>query len=98
MAVAANNALYARRRLRNNLAKGLALAATAFGLGWLVLILGVLVFEGLGGVFSVNTESDRPPRPWKTSTPRISTSQPRPNAVAASASPLATVLRSRRLA
>ena len=62
MAVAANNALYARRRLRNNLAKGLALAATAFGLGWLVLILGVLVFEGLGGLsLSVFTENTPPP-------------------------------------
>jgi len=62
MAVAANNALYAGRRLRNNLAKGLALAATAFGLGWLVLILGVLVFEGLGGLsLSVFTENTPPP-------------------------------------
>ena len=62
MAVAANNALYARRRLRNTVAKGLALAATAFGLGWLVLILGVLVFEGLGGLsLSVFTENTPPP-------------------------------------
>jgi len=62
MAVAANNALYARRRLRNTVAKGLALAATAFGLGWLVLILGVLVFQGLGGLsLSVFTENTPPP-------------------------------------
>ena len=62
MAVAANNALYARRRLRNNLAKGLALAATAFGLGWLVLILGVLVYEGIGGLsLAVFTENTPPP-------------------------------------
>ena len=62
MAVAANNALYARRRLRNTVAKGLALAATAFGLGWLVLILGVLVFEGLGGLsLAVFTENTPPP-------------------------------------
>lgn len=62
MAAATNNALYARRRLRNNVAKGLALAATAFGLGWLVLILGVLVFEGVGGLsLSVFTENTPPP-------------------------------------
>jgi len=62
MAVAANNALYARRRLRNTVAKGLALAATAFGLGWLVLILGVLLFQGLGGLsLAVFTENTPPP-------------------------------------
>jgi len=62
MAAATNNALYARRRLRNTVAKGLALAATAFGLGWLVLILGVLLFEGVGGLsLSVFTENTPPP-------------------------------------
>ena len=30
----------------------LALAATAFGLGWLVLILGVLIWNGVGGLHS----------------------------------------------
>jgi len=40
MAHGVNNALYIRRRARNTVARTLALAATAFGLGWLVLILG----------------------------------------------------------
>ena len=34
------NSLYASRRRRNKTAMGLSFAATAFGLGWLVLILG----------------------------------------------------------
>ena len=37
-----------------------------------------------GGVISVNTASESPLKPSYSSTPRISTSQPRPNAVAAS--------------
>ena len=40
----ANSPLYAGRRRRNAIAKGLALAATLFGLGWLVLILGILIY------------------------------------------------------
>jgi len=40
MADARNNVLYTSRKLRNTVAKTLAYAATAFGLGWLVLILG----------------------------------------------------------
>src|SRR5260221_8109566 len=57
-----NNRLYATRRRRNGLAMGLALAATAFGLGWLVLILGVLIYEGIGGLsLSVFTEMTPPP-------------------------------------
>ena len=46
----AGSSLYARRQRRNAIARFLALAATAFGLGWLVLILGVLLWEGLGGL------------------------------------------------
>jgi phosphate transport system permease protein len=62
MADARNNALYARRRARNTVARTMAYAATAFGLGWLVLILGVLVFEGIGGLsLSVFTENTPPP-------------------------------------
>jgi phosphate transport system permease protein len=57
-----NTALYTRRRARNTVARGLALAATAFGLGWLVLILGVLVYEGIGGLsLEVFTENTPPP-------------------------------------
>jgi len=59
---ARNNALYASRKRRNGIAKGLALAATAFGLGWLVLILGVLLYNGVGGLsLSVFTENTPPP-------------------------------------
>jgi phosphate transport system permease protein len=56
------NPLRAGRRRRNTIAKGLALAATAFGLGWLVLILGVLLYEGVGGLsLAVFTENTPPP-------------------------------------
>jgi len=58
----AGSPLYARRRHRNAVAKVMALAATAFGLGWLVLILGVLLWEGLGGLsLAVFTENTPPP-------------------------------------
>lgn len=59
---ATNNPLYAGRRRRNVIAKGLAFAATAFGLGWLVLILGILLYKGIGGLsLSVFTEMTPPP-------------------------------------
>jgi phosphate transport system permease protein len=62
MADIAVSPLYAGRRRRNAIAKGLAFAATIFGLGWLVLILGVLLFNGLGGLsLSVFTEMTPPP-------------------------------------
>ena len=54
--------LYAARRRRNHIAQGLAVAATAFGLGWLVLILGVLLWEGFSGLsIAVFTEMTPPP-------------------------------------
>ena len=57
-----DRALYARRRRRNGIAMGLSLAATLFGLGWLVLILGVLVWKGFGGLsLKVFTEMTPPP-------------------------------------
>lgn len=57
-----NTALYRRRRRRNIRAMTFSLAATAFGLGWLVLILGVLFWEGLSGLtLSVFTEMTPPP-------------------------------------
>jgi phosphate transport system permease protein len=40
---------YRGRRLRNLVLLGLSVCATAFGLGWLALILGSLVYEGLAG-------------------------------------------------
>ena len=62
MADLRNNALYVRRRARNNVARGLAFAATGFGLGWLVLILGVLIYEGIGGLsLSVFLQNTPPP-------------------------------------
>ncbi|MFZ2069988.1 MAG: phosphate ABC transporter permease PstA [Xanthobacteraceae bacterium] len=53
---------YAARRGKNALATGLALAATIFGLGWLVLILGALLWEGFGGLsVAVFTQMTPPP-------------------------------------
>ena len=54
--------LYAARRRRNRLAQGLSVGATVFGLGWLVLILAVLLWEGLSGLsLAVFTEMTPPP-------------------------------------
>jgi len=62
MAGSFDSALYARRRRSNAVAKSLSLAATGFGLGWLVLILGVLLWEGVGGLSpAVFTEMTPPP-------------------------------------
>ena len=62
MAHVINQNLYAARRRTNAIMKGLALAATIFGLGWLVLILGVLLWKGVGGLsLSVFTEMTPPP-------------------------------------
>jgi phosphate transport system permease protein len=56
------NKLYAARRRRNAIAQGLSLAATAFGLGWLVLILSALLWEGFSGLsLQVFTEMTPPP-------------------------------------
>jgi phosphate transport system permease protein len=57
-----SKSLYQRRRRRNALAMGFSLAATLFGLGWLVLILGVLFWEGFSGLsLAVFTEMTPPP-------------------------------------
>jgi phosphate transport system permease protein len=62
MASRPKTSLYASRRRRNFIAMGLSLTATAFGLGWLVLILGVLLWEGFSGLsLSVFTEMTPPP-------------------------------------
>jgi len=56
------NPLYAARRRRNFIAKALALVATSIGLGWLVLILGVLLWKGLSGLsLTVFTAMTPPP-------------------------------------
>jgi phosphate transport system permease protein len=53
---------YSRRRGTNAVATVLAFAATALGLGWLVLILGALLWEGFSGLsLAVFTEMTPPP-------------------------------------
>ncbi len=57
-----NKSLYAARRRRNIIAKTLSFGATIVGLGWLVMILGVLLWEGFGGLsLKVFTEMTPPP-------------------------------------
>jgi phosphate transport system permease protein len=54
--------LYARRRFRNAMAMTFSLAATAIGLGWLVLILAELLYKGFSGLsLAVFTEMTPPP-------------------------------------
>jgi phosphate transport system permease protein len=56
------NTRYAARRRSNAVAMTLSLAATIFGLGWLVLILGVLLWHGFGGLSpAVFTQMTPPP-------------------------------------
>src|ERR1700735_4020326 len=53
---------YSSRRRSNAVTTVLAYAATAFGLGWLVLILGVLLWKGFSGLsLAVFTEMTPPP-------------------------------------
>jgi phosphate transport system permease protein len=57
-----NNKLYAGRRRKNLITMTLSLTATTFGLGWLVLILGSLLWEGFSGLsLAVFTEMTPPP-------------------------------------
>src|SRR5215468_4076687 len=57
-----NSSLYAARRRRNGIMLSLSLAATLLGLGWLVVILFVLLWEGFSGLsLSVFTEMTPPP-------------------------------------
>jgi phosphate transport system permease protein len=54
--------LYLVRRRRNRIATGFALAATAFGLGWLVVILIALLWNGVSGLSTqVFTQMTPPP-------------------------------------
>ncbi len=56
------SARYAARRRNNAVALTLSLCATAFGLGWLVLILSSLLWHGLSGLsLSVFTQMTPPP-------------------------------------
>jgi phosphate transport system permease protein len=55
-------ARYAARHRNNAVAVGFAYAATVFGLGWLILILGALLWHGLGGLSpAVFTQMTPPP-------------------------------------
>jgi phosphate transport system permease protein len=54
--------LYSRRRLTNWLIIGLSVAATAFGLLWLVLVLSTLLINGIGAIsLSLFTQMTPPP-------------------------------------
>jgi phosphate transport system permease protein len=56
------NPLYGARRRRNGIMMGLSLGATLLGLGWLVVILAVLLWEGFSGLsLAVFTEMTPPP-------------------------------------
>lgn len=56
------NRLYGARRRRNVVAMTLSIGATLFGVGWLVLILGVLLWKGFSGLSpQVFTEMTPPP-------------------------------------
>jgi phosphate transport system permease protein len=58
----AMNSLYAARRRRNIIMMSLSLGATLLGLGWLVLILGELLWQGVSGLsLAVFTEMTPPP-------------------------------------
>ena len=57
-----NSSLYAARRRRNGIMLSLSLVATLLGLGWLVVILFVLLWEGFSGLsLAVFTEMTPPP-------------------------------------
>jgi len=57
-----NQGRYLRRRIRSGIFMGLSAAATLFGLGWLGVILGTLLYEGFSGIdLAMFTESTPPP-------------------------------------
>ena len=57
-----NSSLYASRRRRNGIMLSLSLAATLLGVGWLIVILFVLLWEGFSGLsLVVFTEMTPPP-------------------------------------
>lgn len=54
--------LYMRRRLRSRIVVALSVGAAVFGLTWLVMILGTLLYEGFGSLsLDVFTEMTPPP-------------------------------------
>ena len=57
-----NSSLYASRRRRNGIMLSLSRAATLLGVGWLIVILFVLLWEGFSGLsLAVFTEMTPPP-------------------------------------
>jgi phosphate transport system permease protein len=62
MTSAKSSSLYSGRRRRNVIMMALSIGATLFGLGWLVLVLGALLWEGFSGLsLAVFTEMTPPP-------------------------------------
>jgi phosphate transport system permease protein len=60
--ITADNPLYRRRRVKSHLAMSLSIAAAFFGLAWLALILGALLWKGFGSLSpQVFTEMTPPP-------------------------------------
>ncbi len=57
-----NNKIYMRRRIKSRVFLGLSVLATVFGLSWLAVILGTLLYEGFSGInLRVFTESTPAP-------------------------------------
>lgn len=57
-----DNALYRRRRLRNRFHLAMSVVTAVFGLSWLVLILAMLLYKGVGGLnLAVFTQMTPPP-------------------------------------
>jgi phosphate transport system permease protein len=57
-----NRTLYMRRRARSSIFMGLSALATLFGLIWLAIILGTLVYQGVSGLdLNLFTQSTPPP-------------------------------------
>src|SRR5215467_13862893 len=53
---------YLRRQLKSRIFLGLSVAATLFGLGWLAVILGTLIYQGFSGIdLAIFTQSTPPP-------------------------------------
>jgi phosphate transport system permease protein len=60
--ITADNPLYRRRRIKSYVAMSLSIAAAFFGLAWLALILGALLWNGFGSLSPrVFTEMTPPP-------------------------------------
>jgi phosphate transport system permease protein len=60
--ITADNPLYRRRRVKSYVAMSLSIAAAFFGLAWLALILGALLWNGFGSLSpQVFTEMTPPP-------------------------------------